>query len=165
MGRRWDSLDVTDGRHDHRHAADHHAHRDDDCEGEEGVEQGGGGGAEEGGGGGDTAENEPERDPEERRCPSASHSPMMTWSFLGVRTDRGPERPPTSAVAPGWLLLLVVVAAVLLSPPERLSEASVLLPRASVTWRELKTRGSGSKVVIGGKGGDGGGGHSNADMK
>lgn len=76
----------------------------------------------------------------------------MTWSFLGVRTDRGPERPPTSAVAPGWLLLLVV-AAVVSSPPERLSEASVLLPRASVTGRELKTRGSGSKVGIGGKGG------------
>lgn len=84
-----------------------------------------------GGGGEDTAEKEPERDPEGRCFPSTSHSPMKAWPFLGVRTASGPERPPTSAVVPGWLLL--VAATVVLSPPVWFSEAPFL--RASVSVR------------------------------
>lgn len=111
---RWHLLDVTDGRHDHGHAADHHAHRDDNCQ---------------------TEEVEKSLNRTQRTKPLSnsrqSHSPMMTLSFLGLRTASGPARTPAPAVAPGWGVFVLGRGAVVLALSDGLFslflEASVLL--------------------------------------
>lgn len=73
------SLDVTDGGQDHRRGARHDTHRDDDYRRQEEEMRG-------------------DRYNRLFMMDTASHSLMMTLSFLGVGRATGPARPPSSVV-------------------------------------------------------------------